>query len=90
MTIQPIGKNILISPIDTTEEQYGGGLLAIPESARPDAPERGKVVAVGDEVKKVKEGDDVLFNKYSPNEFEIKQEKVLLIEEENILAIVHA
>ena len=88
MTIKPIGKNILITPIDTTADQFGGGLLTIPESSRADAPERGKVMAVGDEVTKVKEGDDVLFNKYSPNDFQLGKDKVLLIEEENILAIV--
>ena len=46
------------------------------------------MLAVGADCKAVKKGDTVVFKKYSPTEFELDGEEVLLVDEEDLLAKV--
>ncbi len=89
--IQPLGKRVLVKP-DEKEEKTKGGLI-IPDTADGEKASRGTVIKLGTPRKKdynffVKEGDKVLFKKYSPEEIEIDGEDYLLIEEEDVLAII--
>lgn len=72
--------------------------IVLPETAEKEKPVRGKVVAVGpgklDErgqrlPMSVKVGDLVLFKKYGPDEIEIDGKKLLVGEEDDILAIIN-
>ncbi len=95
MNIQPVSDHILIEPISGEERTKSGILL--PETARKDRPEQGKVIAIGpgkktDEGKlipmNVKVGDRVLFTQYGPTEVKVENKKYLIAKSEDILAIL--
>lgn len=73
----PLGKKIIVKPI----EQKHGTLLVSGLK-----PVQFHVVAVGDEVTKVKASDIVYMDKYAGAEIEHEKEKFLIVEEANILA----
>lgn len=93
--IQPLGKRILVKPTQL-EERTSGGLVIPPTSGDEKRPETGEVVKLGlgkDKSGKVltfemKVGDRVYFKKYSPEEVESDGEKYLIIDSEDILAII--
>jgi chaperonin GroES len=88
MTIQPLNDRVLIEPAKA-EEVVGG--IIIPDSAK-EKPLKGIVRAAGngtkDEEMIVKPGDTVLYGKYAGNEIEIDGEKLLMMRQNDILAIV--
>lgn len=89
--LQPLGKRVLVKPQEREEKTKGG--LYIPDTASDDKkPSQGTVVKLGITKKEhkfsVSVGDTVYFKKYSPEEVEIDGEKMLIIDEEEILAIV--
>lgn len=95
MKIKPLGDRIVIRRFDAEEKTVGGILL--PDSAR-NKPQKGKVLAVGPghilkdgsrRPLQVKEGDTVLFTNWAGDEFkEIRGEDVLLMREEDVLAVL--
>ena len=77
MKIRPLGDRILVKRVEEEEKSKGG--IIIPDSAK-EKPQEGKVVAVGkgkiaDDGKvialEVKEGDKILFGKYSGTEVKL-------------------
>ena len=70
MKVKPLADRVLIAPAPA-EEKVGG--IIIPDTAK-EKPLRGKVIAVGngtkDEEMTLKEGDEVLYGKYSGTELE--------------------
>ncbi|KKR05554.1 MAG: 10 kDa chaperonin [candidate division WS6 bacterium GW2011_GWF2_39_15] len=90
--LQPIGKRVVVTA-DVVEEKTSGGLIVPPSANEDKKPASGTVAALGmvnDKEFKftVKVGDKVYFKKYSPEEIEIDGTKYLVLEEEDILAIV--
>jgi chaperonin GroES len=93
--LQPLGSRVLISP-DKAEEMTKGGLY-IPSSANEKKPGSGVVVKLGTgrtksgkEIKfDVKEGDRVFFKQYAPEEVEVDGETFLLVNTEDILAVIN-
>ena len=87
-TLQPLGARVLvkITPEGTTTKSG----LVLPDTAAKEKPQRGEVVAIGDdeEMINVKVGDTVLFPKYTGTEFKIEDEDYLVIESGDLLAIV--
>ncbi len=90
----PLHDRILIKRMGEEEKTKGG--IIIPDAAK-EKPMQGKVIAVGKgEVSKdgklipleVKEGDMVLFVKYSGTEIKIEGEEHLIVRENDILGIV--
>ncbi|MGC9309124.1 MAG: co-chaperone GroES [Candidatus Nanoarchaeia archaeon] len=89
MKIKPIGERVLIKPIKAEEKTAGG--IYIPEEAKEE-----KKQAVVEEVGKTKDGkelplkkgDKVLYGGYSSDEFEINNEKYLIIDFKDILAVM--
>lgn len=95
MKLKPLGDRVLVKRSDEMEEKTAGGLI-IPDTAK-EKPQRGKVVGVGQGTMKddgtrtpldVKEGDDILFGKYSGNEIKIDNEELLIMHESDILGIL--
>ena len=88
MTIKPLNDRVRIEPAKA-EEVVGG--IIIPDSAK-EKPLKGIVRAAGngtkDEEMIVKPGDTVLYGKYAGNEIEIDGEKLLMMRQNDILAIV--
>jgi chaperonin GroES len=94
MRLQPLGDRVVVKR-DESEEITAGGIV-LPDSAK-DKPARGKVVSVGDgrlledgtrAPFQVKAGDRVLFSSYAGDEFKIDDQELVLMREEDILAII--
>jgi chaperonin GroES len=92
--IRPLHDRVIVSRIEEGEQKVGG--IIIPDSAK-EKPQQGKVIAVGKgKVEKdgkvtpldVKEGDTVLFGKYSGQEISMDGETYLIMREEEILGVV--
>ena len=83
MKITPRGSTVLLKPSDG-ESKLGGFVL--PDTKKKERPNEGTVVAVGDSVRDLKEGDNVIFNPYAPEEYIMDEKPVYLIEEKDILA----
>lgn len=94
MKIRPLQDRILVKRLEEQTTTKGG--IIIPDTAK-EKPAEGQIVAVGSgkvtpEGKRlpldVKEGDRVLFGKYSGTEVKIEDEEYLIMREEDILGIV--
>ncbi|MFT7183788.1 MAG: chaperonin GroES [Oceanicoccus sp.] len=87
-SIKPLAGYVVVKRIEEPSQTASGILLT--ESAK-DKPQRGEVLAVGaakEGVPQVAVGQIVLFKKYGPTELEVDGETVLLLEEDEIYAIV--
>ncbi|HEY5574692.1 MAG TPA: co-chaperone GroES [Anaerolineales bacterium] len=86
--IQPLGARVLIRPLVEGESRTSRGLF-IPETAK-EKPQTGEVIAVGDEQDeiKVRVGQKVLFPKYSGTEIKLNNVDHLIMDADDILAIV--
>ncbi|MBL7070946.1 MAG: co-chaperone GroES [Candidatus Omnitrophica bacterium] len=94
MKIQPLGDRIVVEVLEAKEKTKGG--IVLPETAK-EKPQEGKIVAVGrgktaDDGKtiplEVKVGDTILYGKYAGTEVNIDEKELLIIKEEDILAVV--
>ena len=94
MTLKPLGNRVVIEPIEQEDITSGG--IVLPETAK-EKPQKGTIISVGpgerDEDGKyipmdVKEGDTVLFAKYAGTEIKVDGDKLLILKESDILAIV--
>jgi chaperonin GroES len=93
--VRPLGDRILVKRLEEEEVVKGG--IIIPDTAK-EKPQRGEVVAVGPgrfdaEGEKripldVKEGDQILFGKYSGNEVTIDDVEYLIMREDDVLAVL--
>jgi chaperonin GroES len=92
--IRPLHDRLVIKRIEEKETIKGG--IIIPDSAK-EKPQEGEVIAVGngktlDNGTKipmdVKVGDKILFGKYSGTDIKIDGEEVLILREDEVLAIV--
>ena len=87
--IKPLSDRVLVLPA-AAEEKTAGGLF-IPDTAK-EKPLRGKVVAAGpgtaDVKMEVKEGDMVLYGKYSGTEIHFEGEDYLIMKQSDLLAVV--
>jgi len=90
----PLHDRILVRRVEEVGTTRGG--IIIPDSAK-DKPSEGEVIAIGrgksnDEGKvfplAVKEGDHILFGKYSGNEIKLDGEDFIIMREEEVLGIV--
>ena len=87
MNIKPLADRVLVLPAQA-EEKVGG--IIIPDTAK-EKPLKGNVVAVGegtkDEPMILKEGDEVLYGKYSGTELELEGVKYLIMRQSDVLAV---
>lgn len=90
MSIRPLADRVLIKPTPAEEKTLSG--IIIPDSAK-EKPLRGTVLAVGngtkDEEMVVKVNDVVMFGKYAGTEIELDGEKLLIMRQSDILAIIN-
>ena len=94
MKVRPLYDRILVKRVEEENKTAGG--LFIPDTAK-EKPQKGLVVAVGNgkiqedgSIRKldVKEGDKVLFSKYSGNEIKMDGVEHLILREDDVLAIL--
>lgn len=89
MEIKPLADRVLVIPAPVQEKTVSG--IIIPDSAK-EKPLQGEVIATGngtkDEEMVVKQGDNVLYGKYSGTEVEFDGVKYLIMRQSDILAII--
>ena len=94
LNLKPLGDRLVVEPAEK-EERTASGII-LPETAK-EKPQEGTVLAAGpgrldDEGKRikmdVKTGDVVLYAKYAGAEIKIDDQKLLILKESDILAIV--
>ncbi len=92
-TLRPLHDRVLVQRLDETDKH---GHIIIPDTAK-EKPQEGKVIAVGtgkmsDEGKHlplvVKQGDRILFGKYSGSEVTLDGQEYLIMKEEDVLGIL--
>ncbi len=89
MNIKPLADRVVIKPAVAEEKSQGG--IIIPDTAK-EKPLKGEVIAVGkgtkDQAMELKVGDQVLYGKYAGTEIEVEGEKVLIMRESRVLAVL--
>ena len=85
MGFKPLGERVFVKFLEEMEKTPGG--IYIPEAAK-EKPQRGKVEAVGKDVKEIKAGDIVLFDKYSGSKIKMDDAEYLIIKEEEVLGVI--
>ncbi|MGB0238091.1 MAG: co-chaperone GroES [Cycloclasticus sp.] len=94
MNLRPLGDRVIIKRVE--EEAVSAGGIVLPDSAK-EKPSRGEILAVGNgstndkgDVRpmSVKVGDNVLFGKYSGTEVEVDGDELLVMREDDIIAVV--
>ena len=92
--VRPLHDRIIVQRLEEDEQQVGG--IIIPDTAK-EKPQQGKVVAVGKgKVKEdggilpmdVKDGDTILFGKYSGQEIKLDGDDYLIMREDEVLGVV--
>ena len=92
--LQPLGDRLVVERAESETVTAGG--IVLPDSAK-DKPARGVVISVGDgrllkdgsrAPFQVKEGDVVLFTSYAGEEFKAGDRELLLMHEEDVLAVI--
>ena len=95
MKVRPLHDRVIVKRIEEEETTKGG--IIIPDTAK-EKPQEGEVVAVGTGKRledgkilplEVKEGDRVLFGKYSGTEIKVEDTEYLILREDEILGILN-
>lgn len=94
MAFKPLHDRVLVRRIEGDEKTKGG--LIIPDTAK-EKPAEGEVLACGEGARKdsgelipmaVKEGDRILFGKWSGTEVTLDGEELLIMKESDVLGII--
>ncbi len=93
--LKPLNDHLIVKPISKEEKTTSG--IILPDTVNKEKPEQGEVIAVGPGKltdsgtrlpMSVKQGDKILFTKYSPNEIKVDEQEYLVLKEDDVLAIV--
>jgi chaperonin GroES len=94
MQIRPLRDRVLVKRLESEEKTKGG--IIIPDAAK-EKPLEGKVIAVGGgrlledgtvRPLDLKAGDKILFGKYTGTEVKIDGEEMVLLREDDVLAVI--
>lgn len=94
LNLKPLGDRLVIKPLEDEEVTPSG--IVLPETAK-EKPQKGEVLAVGpgardDDGKRIEMdvsvGDKVLFAKYGGTEIKMDSDKLLILRESDVLAIL--
>jgi chaperonin GroES len=95
MTIRPLHDRVLVRP--TEEEKTTAGGIIIPDNANTEKPNSGEIIAAGNgritdsgdvRAMDVKVGDKILYGQYAGTSVKIDGEELLMMKEEDVLAVI--
>jgi chaperonin GroES len=93
--LKPLADHVVVEIVEKEEKTASG--IYLPDTASKEKPQQGKVIAVGAGrvldngsrvAPEVKEGDEVVFAKYSGTEFKQNDKNYLILSERDLLAVV--
>ena len=96
VNVTPLHDRVLVRRLEGKETAKGG--IIIPDSAK-EKPQEGEVIAVGNGKRNeegklipldVKEGDRILFGKYSGNDIKLDGEEYMIMREDEVLGVLDA
>ena len=96
MNLRPLHDRVIVKRME--EERMSAGGIVIPDSAK-EKPIRGEVLAVGNgkilengekRALDINVGDKILFGKYSGTEVKVEGEELLVMREEDIMAVIES
>lgn len=96
LNLKPLGNRVVVEPIEQEEVTAGG--IVLPETAK-EKPQQGVILAIGPGARDengdriamdVAVGDKVLYAKYSGTEIKVEGKKLLILREDDILAIIES
>ncbi len=94
INLKPLADRLVVKPIEEEETTPSG--IVLPETAK-EKPQKGEVLAVGPGARddngnrlppEVSVGDKVLFAKYGGTEIKVEGDKLLILRESDILALI--
>jgi|SRR3990172_3114343 len=94
MALKPLGDRIVVKTLEAKDRTKSG--LVLPDTAK-EKPQEGKVIAIGSgrllddgsiKTLEIKNGDRVLYGKYSGTEISLQGDEYLILREEDVLAVV--
>ncbi len=94
MKIKPMGDKVVVKRLEAEEKTKGG--IVLPDTAK-EKPKEGRIIAVGEGKLldngqraefQVKKGDRVLFTSYAGTEMTVDGEELLIMSEDDILAVI--
>ena len=94
MKLKPLGDRLIVKPIEEEETTASG--IVLPDTAK-EKPQKGEVLAVGNGKilengtklpLDVKVGNKILFGKYTGTDIKIDGEEVLILREDEVLAVL--
>ncbi len=88
MKIKPIGKRVLVKPLKMEEKTSSG--IILPGQGEKEVPNMGEIISVGsgEELKEVSAGDQIVYKRYSGTEIKDGDDKYIILEIEDVLAVV--
>lgn len=94
MKLKPIGDKVIVEVLEAVNKSKGG--IILPDTAK-EKPQHGNVISVGTGKTlsngkvippSIKDGDRIIFGKYSGSEVKVEDKEYLIINEDDILAVV--
>jgi chaperonin GroES len=85
MKLHPLGERLVARPLEAQDKTSSG--FYVPDSAK-EKPQMAEVVAVGKDVKEVAAGDKVVYSQYKPDTVKVDGEELMIMKEEDVLAVV--
>jgi len=94
MKIRPLADKVLVQRLEAKNKTAGG--IVLPDAAK-EKPQRGKIISVGQgkllddgsrREMQVKKGNMVLFTSYAGTEVKVGGKEYLIMDEENIMAVI--
>ena len=94
MKVTPLADKVVVKRLEANDKTAGG--IVLPDTAK-DRPQQGRVLSVGDgrlladgrRMKpQVSEGDRIVFSSYAGSEVQVDGDELLILREEDILAVV--
>ena len=88
MKIRPIGERVLIKLVKMEEKTASG--IILPEAEDKDKPNYGEVIALGkgEKLDGINVGDKIVYTKFAGTEIKDEEEKYLVLNIEDVLAVV--
>lgn len=88
--LKPLGDRVIVKPL--TQEEVTKSGIVLPDTVEKEKKEQGEVVSVGagEKILKLglKEGDVVLFGKYSGEDVEVNDQEYKVLKDEDVLAVI--